>query len=75
MSWYLEHDGKIPDSSAKADLGKATGKSLVQISTWFQNARRRYARKLEDYRLYSKKYPDSVYDSETLEAFLRSKQP
>ncbi|KAG1171273.1 hypothetical protein G6F70_001068 [Rhizopus microsporus] len=74
MSWYLEHDGKIPDSSAKDDLCKQTGKSIVQISTWFQNARRRYAGKLEAYRLYSIKHPDIVYDSESLDAFLRSKQ-
>lgn len=44
------------------------------VSTWFQNARRRYAGKLEAYRLYSIKHPDIVYDSESLDAFLRSKQ-
>ncbi|CAO3687391.1 unnamed protein product [Rhizopus stolonifer] len=74
MSWYLNHNGQLPDGTAKAKICKDTGKSIIQISTWFQNAKRRYSRKLEAYNSYSIKYPNLVYDSESLEAFLKSKK-
>ncbi|KAI9276604.1 hypothetical protein BY458DRAFT_585526 [Sporodiniella umbellata] len=74
MSYYLIHNGKIPDGLTKSKICKDTGKSLVQVSTWFQNAKRRYSHKLEIYTFYSQKYPDLVYDSESLKAFLKSEK-
>ncbi|KAI9364339.1 hypothetical protein BD770DRAFT_469493 [Pilaira anomala] len=72
MDWYLKHNGKIPNSKDRQALSKETGKSMAQISTWFQNAKRRYKEKLELYQSLSSKYPKIVYDTRSLRKYLVS---
>ncbi|KAG2237906.1 hypothetical protein INT48_002211 [Thamnidium elegans] len=40
MDWYLNNDGGTPTNKEKQVLAEITGKSSIQISTWFQNAKR-----------------------------------
>ncbi|KAI8993463.1 hypothetical protein BDB01DRAFT_847341 [Pilobolus umbonatus] len=72
MSWYLSNGGNTPNRDAKNNLAKETGKNCIQISTWFQNARRRYSKKLEQFSLYSSLYPNQVYDYPSLIKYLKS---
>ncbi|KAI8141647.1 hypothetical protein BJV82DRAFT_618565 [Fennellomyces sp. T-0311] len=69
MNWYLTHGGKTPEPEHKEILAKQANKSHVQISTWFQNARRRHHPKLIQYQKLHKEYPDEVYDYDSLIAF------
>ncbi|KAI9312658.1 hypothetical protein BX666DRAFT_806866 [Dichotomocladium elegans] len=57
MNWYLQHGGKSPEPIHKEILAKQANKSLVQVSTWFQNARRRHHHKLIQYQRLSKQFP------------------
>ncbi|KAI9275248.1 hypothetical protein EDC94DRAFT_592517 [Helicostylum pulchrum] len=70
MDWYLDNDGSTPSNKEKQVLAERTGKSSTQISTWFQNAKRRYQDKLNLYQSLSSKHPKTVYDTRSLKAYL-----
>ncbi|KAI7856271.1 hypothetical protein BDC45DRAFT_503520, partial [Circinella umbellata] len=74
MDWYLRYGGKTPEPKHKEELAKKANKSHVQISTWFQNARRRHHSKLILYQKLNKEYPDEVYDFDTYEKFRLNKK-
>ncbi|KAI7877916.1 hypothetical protein K492DRAFT_238871 [Lichtheimia hyalospora FSU 10163] len=74
MNWYLQHGGKTPEPGNKAMLAEQANKTLVQVSTWFQNARRRHQSKLEHYQHLNKAYPNKVYDYASFLAFTEVKQ-
>ncbi|KAI9484968.1 hypothetical protein BDB00DRAFT_878226 [Zychaea mexicana] len=69
MNWYLLHGGKTPEPEHKELLAEEAKKSHVQISTWFQNARRRHHSKLVQFQKLSQAHPDQVYDYDSLLAF------
>ncbi|ORY93917.1 hypothetical protein BCR43DRAFT_495550 [Syncephalastrum racemosum] len=48
MHWFLHHEGKSPTHEERKRLAEKTNLSRQQISTWMQNARRRYASKLRE---------------------------
>ncbi|KAI9261653.1 hypothetical protein BDA99DRAFT_512018 [Phascolomyces articulosus] len=73
MNWYLKHGGKTPEPKHKDELAKKANKSHVQISTWFQNARRRHHPKLVQYQKLTKEYPNQVYDYDSFVAFNNKK--
>ncbi|CAO3619718.1 unnamed protein product [Mucor hiemalis] len=72
MDWYLENDGKPPTAESKQNLSDLTRKTDIQITTWFQNARRRYQNKLEIYQVLNTKYPALVYDYQSLKAYMKA---
>ncbi|KAI8368140.1 uncharacterized protein BYT42DRAFT_617689 [Radiomyces spectabilis] len=74
MDWYLTHDGRTPDPENKVRLAGRTKLSSVQISTWFQNARRRQQKKLEEFTKLNGKHPNEVYDYHSYMKFLRRRQ-
>ncbi|KAL9550211.1 hypothetical protein MBANPS3_004840 [Mucor bainieri] len=74
MDWYLQNDGKTPSSQGKADLAKATNLNIVQVSTWFQNRKRRYLDTLNEYQALSKRYPDLVYNYQSYKSFIASEK-
>ncbi|KAG0173023.1 hypothetical protein DFQ28_010316 [Apophysomyces sp. BC1034] len=73
MTFYLTHDGNTPDVKSKAYLAKETGLSVGQISTWFQNARRRQKDKLQKFKELSENYPEDVYDYNSFTRFTEHK--
>lgn len=72
MDWYLENEGKPPTAESKQYLADLTGKTDIQITTWFQNARRRYQKKLENFQALNSKYPTLVYDYQSLKTYMKS---
>ncbi|KAI9023652.1 hypothetical protein CLU79DRAFT_747531 [Phycomyces nitens] len=62
MDWYLLHDGETPDANNKERLANLTNKTPAQISTWFQNARRRHNDKLQQFKSLASSHPSLVYD-------------
>ncbi|KAF7723344.1 hypothetical protein EC973_002092 [Apophysomyces ossiformis] len=73
MTFYLTHDGNTPDVKSKAYLAKETSLSVGQISTWFQNARRRQKDKLQKFKELSETYPEDVYDYNSFTRFTEHK--
>ncbi|KAK4515354.1 uncharacterized protein ATC70_010298 [Mucor velutinosus] len=74
MDWYLRNDGKAPSSQGKLDLAKATNLNVVQVSTWFQNRKRRYLDTLNEYQVLSRRYPDLVYSYQSYKSFITSEK-
>ncbi|KAI8641924.1 hypothetical protein BD408DRAFT_417344 [Parasitella parasitica] len=72
MNWFFQHNGKAPSNEIKKELAKKTDKSAIQISTWFQNARRRHMQTLRRYQLLSEKNPGLVYDNQSFKAYVKS---
>ncbi|KAG2200628.1 hypothetical protein INT47_007372 [Mucor saturninus] len=72
MDWYLKNNGKAPSGKSRQILSEKTGKSDVQISTWFQNARRRHQTKLEKFQSLSSKYPALIYSFQSFKAYLKT---
>ncbi|KAL0089151.1 hypothetical protein F4703DRAFT_1839668 [Phycomyces blakesleeanus] len=69
MDWYLLHDGETPDSNNKERLASLTNKTPAQISTWFQNARRRHSDKLQQFKFLVASHPTVVYDYASFVAY------
>ncbi|KAL0074173.1 hypothetical protein J3Q64DRAFT_1649463, partial [Phycomyces blakesleeanus] len=69
MDWYLLHDGETPDSNNKERLASLTNKTPAQISTWFQNARRRHSDKLQQFKSLVASHPTVVYDYASFVAY------
>ncbi|KAI8876997.1 hypothetical protein K501DRAFT_337715 [Backusella circina FSU 941] len=66
MNWYLRNGGTPPTMAEKVKLANETRKSIGQVSTWFQNARRRHHNKLELFQKYSTQYPNKITDYKSL---------
>ncbi|GAB5587104.1 hypothetical protein Unana1_02004 [Umbelopsis nana] len=74
MNWYLTNNGLLPDQDTKARLAGLTNKTPIQISTWYQNARRRHHLKLKRFQSLSAQNPDLVHDYESLMSYLKEQK-
>ncbi|KAG2177113.1 hypothetical protein INT43_007769 [Umbelopsis isabellina] len=74
MNWYLTNNGLLPDQETKTRLAGLTNKTPVQISTWYQNARRRHHLKLKRYQTLHAQNSDVVYDYESLMTYLKEQK-
>lgn len=74
MNWYLTNNGLLPDQETKTRLAGLTDKTPVQISTWYQNARRRHHLKLKRYQTLHAQNSDVVFDYESLMTYLKEQK-
>ncbi|KAI9281383.1 hypothetical protein BC943DRAFT_362963 [Umbelopsis sp. AD052] len=74
MNWYLTNNGLLPDQETKTTLAGLTNKTSIQISTWYQNARRRHHLKLRRYQTLHAQNPNVVFDYESLMSYLKDQK-
>ncbi|KAI8575798.1 hypothetical protein K450DRAFT_135608 [Umbelopsis ramanniana AG] len=74
MNWYLTNNGLLPDQETKTTLAGLTNKTSIQISTWYQNARRRHHLKLRRFQTLHAQNPNVVFDYESLMSYLKDQK-
>ncbi|CAO3678888.1 unnamed protein product [Umbelopsis vinacea] len=74
MNWYLTNNGLLPDQETKSRLAGLTNKTPIQISTWYQNARRRHHLKLKRFQGLHAQNPGLVFDYESLMSYVKEQK-
>lgn len=69
LDFWLQHDGRHPGPEDRERLLRVTGLKSRQLTDWYGRTCQRRGDDLERYRLWSRQYPDSVYDWESYAAF------